>query len=110
MSQDVSPSDADRARSVVSEHPLWAEASAHVYCESDIFSSQKSLIERARLTDEERVALQAALADADSVLVVSYYTADKMPEPLSGGGKLYGFLVHPHSFALLHAGEGTWRS
>lgn len=110
MSQDVSPSDADRARSVVSEHLLWAEASAHVYCESDIFSSPKSLIERARLTDEERVALQAALADADSVLVVSYYTADKRPEPLSGGGKLYGFLVHPHSFSLLHAAEGTWRS
>ncbi|MDR6539719.1 hypothetical protein [Variovorax soli] len=110
MSQDVSPSDADRARSVVSEHPLWAEASAHAYCKSDIFGSQKSLIERARLTDEERVVLRAALADADSVLVVSYFTADKTPEPLSGGGKLYGFLVHPHTFELLHAGEGTWRS
>ena len=110
MSLEASPSDADRARSVVSEHPLWAEASAHVYCESDIFSSQKSLIERARLTDEERVALQSALADTDTVLVVSYYAADKTPEPLSGGGKLYGFLVHPHSFALLHTGEGTWRS
>jgi hypothetical protein len=110
MSQEVSSSDADRARSVVSEHPLWAGTTAHVYCESDIFSSQKSLIERVRMTDEERVALRAALADAETVLVVSYFTADKTPEPLSGGGKLYGFLIHPHSFALLHAGEGTWRA
>ena len=110
MSQDVSQSDADRARDVVAGHPLWAEAAAHVYCESDVFCSQKSLIERARITDDERDALRSALGDAETVLVVSYYTADKKPEPLSGGGKLYGFLLHPHTFALLHAAIGTWRA
>lgn len=110
MNQDVSQSDADRARDVVTRHPLWAEAAAHAYCESDVFVSEKSLIGRARITDDERNALRSALADAETVLVVSYYTADKKPEPLSGGGKQYGFMLHPHSFALLHAAIGTWRA
>jgi hypothetical protein len=110
MIQDVTQQAKDRAKIAVSEHPLWAEATAHVYCEGDVFSIEKEFVERAQITEKDRDALRAALADVDTVLVVAYYTAEMKPEPLTGSGNLYNFLLHPDSFSVLHSDVGTWRS
>jgi hypothetical protein len=91
----------EKAKLAVSEPPLWTGVAAHAYCKGEVFSSSKELIERRRIPEEKRGALHAALADVDAILVASYYTADREPEPLAGGGKLYLFFIQPDSFAIL---------
>lgn len=54
--------------------------------------------------------LEESLVDIEEVLIVVYYTAEKKPEPLSGYGKSYNFVIHPLSYNLLLSEVGTWRS
>ena len=99
-----------RALAAVAAHSLHVEAKAWPYCVSDVFEEAKTFVERLRLTDEEKAAVQSALQDVETVLVVSYWAAERKPEPMAGGGKHYAFFVHPQSFVVLHSGVGTWRS
>lgn len=75
-----------------------------------VFETGKRLVDRARIPVEIKAELHTALADVATVLVVGYWTASKRPEPLSGGGKHYVFMLHPRSLKVLHADVGTWRS
>jgi hypothetical protein len=103
-------SEVERALAAVAQHPLYKEAVAWPYCESDVFAEPKSFIERARFTEAERCELRASLQAVETLVLVGYWTSSKRPEPLTGGGKLYSFLLHPKSFSVIHAGVGTWRS
>ena len=107
---NVSEAIAKAAMAAVESHPLHREAISWVYCPSDIFSMQKAFVERTRLPEDEKSKLRQALADVEELLVVSFWTSDKKPEPLSGTGKQYVFLIHPKSLCVLHADIGTWRS
>jgi hypothetical protein len=106
----VSETVVQRALAAVAGHPLHAEAIAGAYCASDVFAEPKSFVDRVPCSEQDRERLREALANASVVLVVSYWTSERKPEPLSGYGKLYGFLVHPETFAVLKAEVGTWRS
>lgn len=110
VASGVSEEIEQRAMAAVVAHPLRTEAAAWAYCASDVFEQPKTLVDRLRLTYGERDGVQSALQGVETVLVVSYWTAERKPEPMTGGGKHYAFLVHPESFAVLHAGVGTWRS
>lgn len=100
----------EAALAAVEGHPLQAEAVQWPHCPSDVFEIGKRFIDGARFPAEARAEVSAALADAETVLVVSYWTSSKRPEPLSGGGKHYVFILHPKSLTVVHAGVGTWRS
>ena len=99
-----------QALAAVESHPLHKEAIAWPHCVSDVFEKSKAFIDGLRLPEGAKPRILSALTDAESVLVVSYWTSERKPEPLSGGGKHYAFFVHPHSFVVLHGGVGTWRS
>jgi hypothetical protein len=98
------------ALAAAESHPLQKEAAGWPYCVGDVFEKPKKFIDRMRLPEEMKSRIQSALTGVETVLVVSYWTSERKPEPLSGGGKHYAFFVHPESFVVLHAGVGTWRS
>ena len=106
----VSEAVAKAALAAVEGHPLQKEAVSWAHCPSDVFSTQKTFVERTRLPEEEKSKLRNCLANVENVLVLSYWTSSKKPEPLAGAGKHYAFLLHPESLAVLHAEVGTWRS
>lgn len=106
----VSKQTEQRALAAVAGHPLQMEARNWPYCVSDVFEESKTFIDRLRLSEEDKANIQSALQAVDSVLVVSYWTSERKPEPLAGSGNHYAFFVHPQSFAVLHSGVGTWRS
>lgn len=106
----VSKETEQQALAAVASHPLRTEATAWPYCEVDVAEWEKKFVARLRLADEEKTSIQAALQEVETVLVVSYWTSERKPQPLAGGGKQYSFFVHPRSFAVLHSGVGTWRS
>ena len=108
MAEDVSPAIAARARAVTAAHPLGVRALAHVYCESDVFRTDKQIVQRGNISDAERASTLLALADEDSVLVL--ICADRPPLPMARRGPAYVFLLHPHSLALLSASVSTWMS
>ncbi|MBB3196992.1 hypothetical protein [Roseateles terrae] len=111
VTQSVAPEIETRAIDAASAQPLWAEASMHAHCATEVFSMPKDFVKRMpNVTEGERSELLAALALEDSVVIVGGWTAERKPEPLTGGGKLYAFMIHPSSFKVLHAGVGTWRS
>lgn len=98
------------ALSAVVGHPLQAEAISWAHCVSDVFAQPKSFVDRARFSDEQRSSLYQALDGVSTILLVSYWTSHKKPEPMSGLGKLYVFLLHPETFAVLQTDVSTWRS
>jgi len=106
----VSEKTESQALAAVTAHPLRMEATAWPYCEVDVAEWEKTFVARLRLTDKEKASIQSALQAVETVLVVTYWTAERQPQPLSGGGKHYSFFVHPQSFSVLHSGVGTWRS
>jgi hypothetical protein len=107
---NVSEDIARDALAAVAVHPMYAEAIGWEHHASDVFSRSKDFIDRARMSDGQRSSLREDLADVSSVLIVTYWTSDKKPEALSGSGKLYTFLLHPKTFAVLGADVGGWRS
>lgn len=54
------------ALAAVQQHPLYQEASAWTYCESDVFYAAKSFV--------KKVPIPLPLADTESVLMVIYWT------------------------------------
>ncbi|MGA4634868.1 hypothetical protein ACPA5B_13415 [Pseudomonas solani] len=90
------------ALAAVQQHPLYQEASAWTYCESDVFYAAKSFV--------KKVPIPLPLVDTESVLMVIYWTSARKPEPLSGFGKTYSFVLHPETLAILFSSVDTWRS
>lgn len=109
-SRSVSEQTKRRALASVAGHPLQIEATGWAYCACDVFEESKNIIDRMRLTGHQMASLQTELQSVDSVLLVSFWSSETTPKPLSGGGKYYAFLVHPQTFAVLHSVVGTWRS
>jgi hypothetical protein len=101
---------AQKAMASVANHPLCLEAKTKYYCESEIFEQSKNLIDRAKFSEEERKELHSELENVSTVLLVCFFTSDVEPEPLSGYGKQYAFVLHPESFVVLKSSVGTWRS
>ena len=108
--KSVSSQVEQQALAAVESHPLHKDAIAWPYCVSDVFEESKAFADRMRLPEEDKARIQAALSNVENVILVSYWTCAQKPEPLSGGGKYYAFLVHPQSFTVLHSGVSTWRS
>ena len=106
----VSSQVEEQALVAVKSHPLHGEATGWPYCVSDAFEESKTFADRLSLPEEDKSRIQAALSNVESVILVNFWTSTQKPQPLSGGGKLYTFLVHPLSFTVLHGGVGTWRS
>jgi hypothetical protein len=106
----VTEAIAKDALSAVEFHPLHAEAIGCAHCVSDVFAQPKNFIDRARISEEKRKSIHEAVEGVSTVLLVSYWTSDKKPEPFAGFGKLYAFLVHPETFEVLLAEVSTWRS
>lgn len=109
-SATLSDTSVQRAMTAVTAHPLYAEATAWGHCPCDVFTRPKGSIDRTQLAEVEKTRIRSTLADVESYILVAFWTSDKKPEPLAGFGKLYAFLVHPRSFAVLHASVSTWRS
>lgn len=100
----------NKALAAISSHPLKTEANNWKYYVSDVFKWSKGMLSKAKISDEEKQKLESSLADTEEVLIVVYHTAEKKPEPLSGYGKSYNFVIHPISYELLLSEVGTWRS
>lgn len=99
-----------RAVDAAKAHPHYREAAAHVYCEPVVFLEPKTFLDRTRFGDEVKRRIAEALLEVERVVVVSFSTSTKMPEPLAGGGKTYDFIIHPDSMEIIHFDTGTWRS
>lgn len=106
----VSESVAIQALAAVESHPMRAEAAQWTHCVHDVFSMPKAFIDRAPFLEEEKGQLHTSLANEESIIVVSYYTSSKKPEPLGGEGKHYVFLLNPTTLEVLKSSIGTWRS
>jgi hypothetical protein len=93
-----------RAIKAAMTHPLYEEASAHVYCQPVVFACQgeKLLSVKSRVTKIP--------SELDRCIVVSFLTSESIPKPLWGGGKSYDFILHPESMEILDASTGEWRS
>lgn len=99
-----------RAFAAVAEHALHIEALAWPHVVSEVELESLELILRTRFPEEDKEMISVSLGSETTVLVVSYFTAAQAPQPLSGGGKHYIFLVHPTSFELIYSRIGTWRA
>ncbi|NHZ38313.1 hypothetical protein [Massilia rubra] len=106
----VTETVANDVLSAVAFHPLHTEAIGWAHCVSDVFAQPKSFLDHASISDEKRKSIHEALEGVSTVLLASFWTSDKKPEPLSGFGKLYTFLVHPENFEIFLAEVSIWRS
>ena len=109
-SNDVTDDVIQKAIVAVTDHPLHLEATRKFYCVHDIYEKPKEFVDRAKLSDDERKYILTELQDVEAILIVSFFTSDTKPEPLSGFGKLYAFILHPLSYKILSSSVGTWRS
>lgn len=99
-----------KAISSTKTHALYYEAQAFAYCEPVVQIEPKEFIEKLKIGEEEKTRMLESLAAVKSVVIVSFFTAEKQPEPLAGFGKTYGFILHPESMDILYSDTGTWRS
>jgi hypothetical protein len=107
---DVPEDVVQKAIESVKDHPLHLEAKSKFYCVHDVYEKSKDFVDRAKLSDDERINIHKELVDVETLLIVSFFTSDTKPEPLSGFGKHYAFILHPLSYKVLLASVGTWRS
>lgn len=98
----------DRAVAATLEHPYAAEARTFHWCHAVVMREPKSFLSRTKIPDA--AAALDSLSDAEDVVLVSYQTSITPPEPLSGFGKTFDFVLHPKTFVILATGTGTWRS
>jgi hypothetical protein len=91
-------------------HPHYREAATHIYCEPVVLLEPKTFLAEIRISDELKRRIQEALTGVEHVVLVSFSTSTKMPQPLAGGGKTYDFILHPDSMEIIHFDTGTWRS
>ena len=99
-----------RAFDAVKSHSQFLEADSHAYCEPMLMVEPKSFLDRMKIPDKSMGHISAELSSAESVIILSFITSESQPEPLSGHGKQYIFLIHPETFEILHTTVGTWRS
>ena len=99
-----------RAIAAVGAHPLYAEANAFPFCEPVIMVESKKLIHGFRVSEEIKAAVGEALKEVEEFVLVSLWTSSKKPEPLSGGGTTFDFILHPHTLQVVATSTGTWRS
>ncbi len=107
---DMRPDQAliDQCVIATTAHPLAIEAMTHSYCHAVVLREPKSFLAQTKFPNLQEVL--AALSDSHEVLLVSYHTSTSQPEPLSGHGRTFDFILHPVTFRILHAASGTWRS
>ena len=100
----------DRVIAATIDHPLAIDAQAQPFCHATMMCEPKSFIDRFRWDDDIKSEIREKLRAVETVFYVEYQTSTKAPEPLSGGGAAYGFLLHPDSLEILHTSTGTWRA
>ena len=85
-------------------HPYYLEASAQVYCEPTVFFLEGEQLNKVRRRIPE------VLHGLEQVIVVSFVTSLRIPQPLAGAGKSYDFILHRESMEILDVTIGSWRS
>ena len=97
---------------LIEDHPMFEEARQFSHCVGpDYICLNRDFVERMPIEEEKRQEILSLLVlPIDSCPTLSFITATKRPEPLSGGGKHYLFFFSPDRSRLIHAGVGTWRS
>ena len=98
----------DRAVGATLPHPNAQAAMKCFWHLATVMLEPKSFLARSRLPEIEQAL--AALNDCAEVLLVSYQTSTTRPEPLSGHGQTFDFVLHPNTYEILAATTGTWRS
>jgi hypothetical protein len=94
----------------IKAHPNYAEAKSQVWCKGNAYDRPKSVIAKSGLPAPIKQAALYDLSDVERCLWISYFTAESEPEPLTGGGKDYCFILHPVTLQLIAAGVGGWRA
>lgn len=104
------PSDelVDTAVAATLAHPLAQEALGFYWHHAVVLVEAKEFLSGIK-KPEIRAALPR-LAGCSDVLLVSYHTSDTKPQPLSGAGRTFDFVLHPKTFEILASSTGTWRS
>ena len=98
------------ALAAVQQHPLCLEAKTFLFCEPVIMQEAKSMIQGFRISDEIKAAVAEELKAVEEVILVSFWTSTTKPQPLSGGGRTFNFILHPEPLRVIQAFTGTWRS
>jgi hypothetical protein len=99
-----------RAFVALAEHPLFIAAKSHEYFNPAVMLDPKASIDRVKWSKEVKTEILRRLADSDTVLLMCCMTSNAIPEPLSGGGTSYDFVLHPKTLEILHASTSSWRS
>ncbi len=94
----------------IRHHPNFELAKSQGYCVGNVYDRPKSTLKTSGLPAESKEEAMTQLGDVDRYLWVTYFTAESEPEPLTGGGKEYCFILHPVTLQLLQAHVGGWRS
>lgn len=100
----------DAAVRATMEHDLAIRARQYRFCHAVVIFESKNFIERCRWDEDAKKAIRDDLSDAEEVTLVSYQTSTQAPEPLSGGGETFDFVLHPETLRILHASTGRWRA
>jgi hypothetical protein len=105
-------SEAEKQQALVSvaSHSLYIEASAWPHCTIEAEVEPIEFVDRTRFPEADKKEIATALAGESTFILVSYMTSEQKPQPLTGGGKHYIFLIHPVSFEVIYSRTGTWRS
>jgi hypothetical protein len=99
-----------KAIAAIEAHPMYIEARGYPHCATELFVESTERIRKWRISEDVKDHILNKLSPETSVILVTLQTASKTPEPLSGTGKLYGFVLKPSTFELLHVDVGVWRS
>ncbi len=99
-----------RALAVVAEHPHYLKAASHEYCCPTMILEPKSFLDRCSWDASTKRHVAAKLVSSEMVLLLSFFTANRQPEPLAGLGTTYDFVLHPDTLEIIHTSTGEWIS
>ena len=99
-----------RALLAIERHPRYRKATSYRYCSAEVRGELKSFVECFQFTDEVKAAIRESLKDVENCVIVSILTSRSPPQPLSGCGWNFYFVLHPLTFAVLHSHVGFWIS
>ena len=110
VSERPSQGTVDAAVQATLDHELVTRARQYEYCHAVVMIEPKEFIERCNFDKSTKLSIQSRLTDTTNVTLVSYHTSETQPEPLSGAGKTFEFILHPTKLQILYADTSTWRS
>ena len=99
-----------RALLAIERHPKYRKARRYRYCSAEVRVEPKSFVECFHFKDEVKAAIRECLKDVENCVIVSVMTSRNPPQPLSGCGRTFYFVLHPLTLAVLHSHVGFWIS